>query len=203
MLTRTRGYLPHIEAPKETYFVTFRLYDSLPQSVLVRYQKEFQLEKSPNISAPWIAFNHYEAKIEKYLDSSYGQCWLRDPKIARLIADAFRKQDGNWYDLHAYTIMPNHVHILFTLKGTKILCEIIRNWKGATSFFANQLLQRSRTFWQREYFERIVKSQRKFEYIIRYIFRNPVKPGLCNEVFEWPWTKASPEIEHLLKKFFV
>jgi REP element-mobilizing transposase RayT len=141
-------------------------------------------------------------KIEKYLDTSYGQCWLRNPRIATLTIDALKKYDGQSYVLHAYTIMPNHVHVLFSLKGDAALSEVIGHWKGNSSFFANKALQRSGTFWQREYFDRTIKTERQFEYTIRYIFMNPVKAGLCAEVFQWPWTGASSEILYLLKRFF-
>jgi REP element-mobilizing transposase RayT len=33
--------------------------------------------------------------------------------IAKIVMDKFHKHDGEWYDLIAYCIMPNHVHVLF------------------------------------------------------------------------------------------
>jgi REP element-mobilizing transposase RayT len=188
MLTRTRGHLPHIEVPDGTYFLTFRLLDSLPQSVVFDYKEELEMQQKLKVHAPLILLKEYEAKIHKYLDASYGQCWLRDPRIAQLIVEAFRKHNDDRYRLHAYTIMPNHVHILFSLSDAKDLSEIICNWKGSISFYANKVLQRSGTFWQREYFDTVIKTQRQFEFAIRYIFRNPVNAGLCEDVFQWPWT---------------
>ncbi|HSP07547.1 MAG TPA: hypothetical protein VLR94_10240 [Acidobacteriota bacterium] len=112
MITRTRGYLPHTETPHDTYFVTFRLYDSLPQSIYLRYRQELEFKQRLKAEDPLTLLNLYEAKIQNYLDASCGQCFLRDPGIARMIADAFRSHDDQWYVLHAYTIMPNHVHVL-------------------------------------------------------------------------------------------
>ena len=203
MITRTRGFLPHIEVPQGTYFVTFRLFDSLPQSVLNKYRQELELKKQSNKLSAQLLTNAYQSKINKYLDSCYGKCWLRDPKIASLLVKAFQKNQDKSYTLYAYTIMPNHVHILFSLTGAQTLSKVIGNWKGATSFYANKILQRSGVFWQREYFEKIIKSQRQFEFVVRYIYRNPVKAGLCDDPFKWPWTRSSPEIEHLLKRFFI
>lgn len=203
MITRTRCYLPHTETPHDTYFVTFRLYDSLPQSIYLQYRQELEFKQRLKARDPLTLLNLYEAKIQNYLDASCGQCFLRDPRIARLVAEAFRGHSGDWYVLHAYTIMPNHVHVLISLKEVKPLSEIVRMWKGSSSFYANRLLERAGAFWQREYFERTIRSQRQFEYTIRYIFRNPVKAGLCKEVFQWPWTGSSPEIHWLLKRFFV
>jgi REP element-mobilizing transposase RayT len=203
MITRTRGFLPHTEVPQGTYFLTFRLFDSLPRFVLSQYQQELEWKKRVQPNHSQILVNVYQAKIQKYLDSSYGNCWLRDPRIASFILDAFRKHQDDWYILHACTIMPNHVYALFSLKSANDLSEVIRNLKGSTAFYANKILQRSGIFWQREYFERIVKSKRQFEFVIRYTYRNPVKAGLCDDPFKWPWTRSSQEIECLLKRFFV
>ena len=182
--------------------MTFRLCDSLPQSVYLHLREEFDRRRRIKDQDPLVLLNQYKMKIEKYLDTSYGRCWLRNPGIAKLTVDALRKYDGQSYVLHAYTIMPNHVHVLFSLKGDTVLSEVIGHWKGNSSFFANKVLQRSGTFWQREYFDRTIKTERQFEYTIRYIFMNPVRAGLCAEVFQWPWTGASPEILYLLERFF-
>ena len=203
MFTRTRGYLPHTNVLDGTYSITIRLFDSLPQSVYHRYRQELELKQRLGTYDPLILWDDYQTKIEKYLDASYRKCWLRDPRIAKLAVDGFKKYDGQRYILHAYTIIPNHAHVLFSLQNVKPLGKVIGTWKGSSSFFANKMLQRSGIFWQREYFDRIVKSQRQFEYTIRYIFMNPVKAGLCADVFQWPWTGASPEIMYLLKRFFV
>ena len=40
MIIRTRGFLPHFEREKATYFVTFRLAGSLPATVLNAWQRE-------------------------------------------------------------------------------------------------------------------------------------------------------------------
>src|SRR5262245_21306321 len=199
----SRGYLPHIEIPDGTYFVTFRLSDSLPQKVLVRFQQERSaLEKSKAID-PLLLLRDYESKIQKFLDASYGCCWLRNPAVAKVLVEALKKNDQKWYVLHAYTIMPNHVHALFSIIANGKLAEIMRNWKGASSFYSNRILQRSGVFWEHEYFERLIRSRRHFEFCIIYIFRNPVKAGLCAGVFQWPWTRASPEIHAIVKRFFM
>ena len=78
MITRTRGFLTHIEVPQGTYFLTFRLFDSLPQSVVMQYQQELEFKKRLHPANSQILTNAYQAKIQKYLDSGYGSCWLRD-----------------------------------------------------------------------------------------------------------------------------
>jgi hypothetical protein len=150
MITRTRGYLPHQDVPDGTYFVTFRLFDSLPQSVLLQYRQELEMKQRLKIHNPLSLLDDYETKIHNYLDGSRGQCWLRHSEIATVIIDVLRNHDIEWYVLHAYTIMPNHVHILFSLNQIKKISEIVGNWKGSTSFYANKILSRNGKFWQRE-----------------------------------------------------
>jgi REP-associated tyrosine transposase len=88
MITRTRGYLPHQDVPDETYFVTFRLFDSLPQSVLLQYREELEMKQKLKIYNPLALLDVYELKIETYLDNSFGCCWLRDPTVATSVIDA-------------------------------------------------------------------------------------------------------------------
>ena len=46
MISRSRGYLPHLEIPQGTYLVTFRLEDSLPANLLIHWKKELQHQKN-------------------------------------------------------------------------------------------------------------------------------------------------------------
>jgi REP element-mobilizing transposase RayT len=202
MISRTRGYLPHFEIPEGTYFLTFRLADSLPTEVLIQLRTECKL--SP--MCRWYraqSFNiEYRSKVESYLDTGRGECLLKEPKIARLVIDALLSLNGEKYILHAWTIMPNHVHVLFTMNNISDLSSVIQKWKGSSAFYANRVLQRRGTFWQPEYFDRLVRSPRQFEFFIRYIYNNPVKAGLCEKVFHWPWTGCSPDMQILLNRYF-
>lgn len=202
MYARSRGYLPHFKVPSGTYFVTFRLCDSLPKSVLLRFQQELALQKKLKPRDEVFLVHEYQTKIERYLDQSYGACWLRDPKIAGIVLSALRKYNTDWYELHVYTVMPNHVHVLFSSKDIQSLDEILQNWKGASGFYANKALNRTGHFWQREYCDKWIRSRRQFEFYVRYIFRNPVKAGFCKEVHEWPWTGSSPEIQDFVKRYW-
>lgn len=99
--------------------------------------------------------------------------------------------------------MPNHIHVLFTILDGFSLAGILHSWKSFTAHQANRVLNSTSSFWQREYFDTLVKSERQLEFVIRYILNNPVKAGLCPEVFQWPWTGASVEIQEIARKFFV
>jgi REP element-mobilizing transposase RayT len=201
MYSRTRGYLPHLEVSQGTYFLTFRLDDSLPAALLQKWKTELMLKKAHQQKA-YLLDDEYETKIQSYLDTCSGNCWLRNPKIADIVANALRYFDGTRYVLHAWTIMPNHVHVLFTLIGANTLESVIHSWKSFTAHKANQLLNRTGRFWQPEYFDRSVKTTRQFEYCVRYILKNPIKAGLCKEFYQWPWSKTSIELEGMVERFF-
>jgi putative DNA methylase len=187
MNSRSRGYLPHLETSAATYFVTFRLADSLPTTLLLWWKNELQHKINLDKAKAEIFTHEYNYKIEKYIDSGYGNCWLKDPEIAAIVKNAVRYFDRERYVLHAWTIMPNHVHVLFTLLEGRSLSEILHSWKSFTAKRVNQLRGLSGRFWQPEYFERLIKRERQFEFTLRYILNNPVKAGLCNEFQAVVW----------------
>ncbi|MCI0614802.1 transposase [bacterium] len=202
MISRSRGYLPHLELSEGTYFVTFRLMDSLPSSVLTRLKQECFFKKGEQIPNVFLSKDKYHEKIEKLLDKGVGECWLRNPDIAKIVVNALKRFDDQQYNLHAWTVMPNHIHVLFTLESSSNLSSVVQGWKGATAFQANRMLERTGRFWQPEYFDVLVKTSRHFEFYLRYIFNNPVKAGLCAEVFHWPFTGCSVHLRYYFDRFF-
>ena len=201
MHIRTRGYLPHIFQPNSIYFVTFRLADSLPAAVLLKCKEKAQSR----------AFDHsdkrvnyrYQRAVQDYLDTSNGDCWLRKPEIASMVNNAIRYFNNQRYELLVWTIMPNHVHVLFKLLGDISVSSILHSWKSFTSKEANKILNRTGEFWQREYFDILARSERQLEFFLRYVLNNPVKAGLCEQIFQWPWTGCSEEMQAIARKFFL
>jgi hypothetical protein len=78
-----RGYLPHVKREGASYFVTFRLSDSMPQEVLRKWQLERD-ERIATLQARAAEVEEierdYRRKIERYLDQGYGVCWLYRPR---------------------------------------------------------------------------------------------------------------------------
>jgi REP element-mobilizing transposase RayT len=202
MISRSRGYLPHIVSSQSTYFVTFRLADSLPTPLLLHWQNELRQKTNLDRTNSEEFFYEYDRKIEKYLDNCHGHCWLKNPDIANVVKNALCYFDKNRYVLHAWTIMPNHIHVLFTVAAGLTVSSILHSWKSFTSKQANKLLGTSGRFWQPEYFDRLAKSSRQFEFTLRYILNNPVKAGLCKEFQEWPLFGCSSEMMQLVHRFF-
>jgi REP element-mobilizing transposase RayT len=203
MNSRSRGYLPHLEISEGTYFLTFRLADSIPAALLVKFKSELLMKNNSITPADiFLGKDEYEKKIQTLLDKGIGACWLSNPEIAEVVVKSLRQFEGERYFLHAWTIMPTHVHVLFTIRSSFDLSTIIQKWKGSTAFQANRILNRTGRFWQPEYFETLVKSKRQFEFCLRYILNNPVKAGLCTEVYHWRWSGCSIDLKFVAERFF-
>src|SRR3954471_12785355 len=158
----SRGYLPHFDSQDLIQFVTYRLADSLPLEALDRIQSS----------------DRPESLRDELLDRGSGACWLRLPQIAQIIEQSFLAFDGDRYRLHAWTIMPNHVHLLFSVLARSTLSDIVASWKKFTARQSNQLLGRSGPFWQADYWDRFVRNEAHFNATVDYIDNNPVKAGL-------------------------
>ena len=185
----TRGYLPHFDAgPFRTQFITFRLFDSLPQSVLRRIRMEIELKKPENISRETFVL------AERYLDKGYGSCFLKRRDVAAIVRDALFKYDGERYRLNSWVIMPNHAHVMMRpLEGQKYE-KIMHSIKSYTANEANKLLGRTGAFWMREAFDRYIRDNEHFGRVISYIENNPVKAGLCALPEQWEFSSAwAPE----------
>jgi len=180
----TRGYLPHFDGGEIPQMVTIRLIDSFPTALLQEWEQELSLMH------PIEAECERHRRIEDYLDKGLGTAWLSRPDIADLVARAVRLFDGTRYLLHAWCVMPNHVHVLLTPREGEILSGILHSWKSFTAQKANALLGKQGPFWQREYFDRFVRSENHFAEAVIYIENNPVKAGLCEDPVQWPFGSA-------------
>ena len=129
--------------------------------------------------------------MDRYLDQArYGPCWLRQENIARLVADAihYGERELAHYQLYAWVIMPNHVHILLPLVAPS---KLFHSLKGFTARGANLMLRRAGApFWQRESYDRWIRDDRERERVQAYIEDNPVKAGLVAQCRDYRWSSA-------------
>jgi len=116
---------------------------------------------------------------------------LARPEIARLVVEALVEgQDTlDHYDLHAFVVMANHVHVLITPKVP--IPKLLQRLKGSTARQANQMLGLTgRTFWQEERYDRWVRDEKEFQRIRAYIEENPLQAGLVAAPEDYPWSSA-------------
>jgi REP element-mobilizing transposase RayT len=115
---------------------------------------------------------------------------LRQPDIAHLLEEAFLNFDGVRYRLLAWSVMPNHVHVLIEAITPHSLSAIVHSWKSFTANRANRLLGRSGAFWYPDYFDRAIRDGHHFRVAVEYIENNPVKAGLVLRAELWPYGSA-------------
>lgn len=174
----SRQRLPHLDAEAWTQFVTFRLYDSMPQALLDKWRTECASD------------TQFRKRIERYLDAGIGECFLADPSVAKIVEDALKFHAGTKYLLHSWVLMPNHGHVMLTPLAKMHLPDIMHSIKSYSAQMANRLLGRSGQFWQHESFDRYIRDRRHFNAVVRYIEMNPVKAGLCDKPEEWRFGSA-------------
>jgi putative transposase len=133
---------------------------------------------------------HPESIRDEMLDRGLGACWLGQGRIAQIVEQAFFAFDGMRYRLHAWTVMPNHVHVLITVLPDFPLGSIVGSWKWYTARQANKLLGRTGAFWQDDYWDRFIRNDEHFAATVAYIDLNPVKAGLVGAPGLWPWGSA-------------
>lgn len=179
----TANRLPHWQQKGAVYFVTFRLADAVPRHLRTQWESERDawLRVHPQ---PWSAevqrkyHNRFSGAIECWLDAGHGSCVLRRHDCAEVVAKALHHFYGDKIAQIAWVVMPNHVHAVFVLNPAWPLEKIILSWKGFTARRINPLIGRKGSFWQRDYFDRLVRDARHLANCIRYIRRNPTKARL-------------------------
>ena len=170
-----RGYLPHCDFPGLVQFVTFRLADSMPASRRGEWEHLLKIED----------VRERRTKLEEYLDRGAGECHLCDPRIAKLCEEALLFFHNERYELLAWCVMPNHVHVLVHVWEWP-LWKMEVAWK---KFVAPKALA-LQSFWQREYWDTFMRDDAQEKRAIRYIESNPAKAKLCRVAEEWPFSSA-------------
>jgi type I restriction enzyme R subunit/putative DNA methylase len=192
----SRGYLPHVKREGASYFVTFRLADSLPKEVLLRFEREHAetlrgLPAGASSEAVQEIHRELRRKVERCLDKGYGECLLRRPDLADMVAEALLYFHDEQYLLDEWVIMPNHVHVIVWPMPNFTLSEILKSRKRRTARQANLMLGKTgERFWQPESFDHWIRNDDEKGRIRRYIRMNPVNCRLCKAPEEWKWSSA-------------
>ncbi len=182
--------LPHWFQPQATYFITFRTEDSLPRHIARQwYDKRSVWLAQHEISTSMPDWKDKLAELPEvlrknfhqifsqqymeYLDKGLGTCVLKQPRLAKIVANSLLHFDGDRYYIGDFVIMPNHVHLLVCLLGNTDLLKQCRSWKRFSAVKINQVLRQTGRFWQEESFDHLVRSPEQFRAIQEYIRKNP------------------------------
>jgi len=144
-----------------------------------------------------LALRHF-AMLESLLDrAGDGPTWLSNHRVAKVVTEALHYRDGKQYRLDVFSIMPNHVHVVFkpSIRHDipESLSSIMHSLKRNPAKRANEVLSRSGAFWEHETFDHYIRNQGEWKRIVRYVLNNPVKAGLIKAWPEWPWNYVRGE----------
>ncbi len=174
----TQGDLPHWSQEGKITFVTYRLADSIPLHAQKVYKESIQAWRAKHKPALTIAEEQELERLkltlmEQLLSKCLGSCLLRKPKVRQVVSESLHHFDHQHYHLHDYVIMPNHVHVLAESIGEHTMQQIVSAWKSYTAHRLNALLEKTGEVWQRESFDRIMRSPRNYWHVVDYIAQNP------------------------------
>jgi putative transposase len=112
------------------------------------------------------------------------------------VLGAYRAQRR--FKLHAFVIMPDHLHLLITPAPDVSLEKSVQFIKGGFSF----RLKSKREVWERSFNEVQIRSAEKFDACKRYIEENPLRAGLVKSAAEYAFSSASlGEVDGLPEHF--
>jgi REP element-mobilizing transposase RayT len=166
--------LPHLYQVGRPLFVTWRLFGSLPR----------------NRRFPELTSGEAFVAMDRILDSAKtGPRYLAMAEISQMVTEAILCRDQRQYELHAFVVMANHVHLLIT--PMLHVARIMHSLKRYTAAEANRILGRTgQRFWQEESYDRLVRDGREFDRIRNYIDNNPVKAGVVSRPEDYCWSSA-------------
>ena len=129
------------------------------------------------------------------MDQGLGACWFRSPEYAGLMREVLLNRHGDDCELHAWVIMPNHVHVLYRPAPGRTLATVVGSWKAIVAHRLNKMAGRTGGLWEREYWDRYVRGAAHYARIVEYIHANPVRAGLAAHEQDWSWSSAREWIE--------
>ena len=175
-----RRRLPHFHPNGSYVFLTWRLWGSLPRGT----------EKSALHLTPGQAYAAADHSLDRLAS---GPLWLKDRRVGNLVSHAVLSgaDERRFYELRAWVVMPNHVHLL--ILPLVPVPRLMRWLKGSTARGANQILGRTgQPFWQDESFDHYLRAASDVNRTVAYIEQNPVSAGLVCSAGQWPWSSAGP-----------
>ncbi|RYG33215.1 hypothetical protein EON81_18750 [bacterium] len=107
-----------------------------------------------------------------------------------MVEDAMLHRHPDSWDLYAWTIMPNHLHMLVRFSDEIAMFKVLQVFKGWTGNQANGILGVRGAYWFREYHDRFIRDENHFANCVDYIDLNPVKAGLCEKAEDWAFGSA-------------
>lgn len=117
-------------------------------------------------------------------------------RVAMLLIDVLRdNREKCRFQLHAYVVMRDHIHLLLTPAAENPLEKCMQFIKGGFSFRAKKELGFDREVWQSGFKLHRIEDPRDYAAHVLYIHENPVKAGMVTRAEDYPYSSANPKIE--------
>ena len=170
---RSRGYLPHCDEHSLVQHIVFGLNDGF---------------RAP---PPAIADSGKRALwADREFDIGHGSQLLRTPEVASIVQGSLLFGDGDDYALAAWCVMPTHIHVVIKVLQNGTVPKIVQRWKSFSAHEINRMLGRKGVLWQREYFDRFMRSEQQFAWTVAYVESNPVAAGFVERPADWLFSSA-------------
>ena len=151
--------LPHLDIRGHYQFITFRTHESV-DAFLQKLQNQNQSNSKNQLA------------IDKYLDESPKGGYLKG-EVLTLLTQFLKEKDKVLYELVAFSIMPNHVHLL--IMPLDKLPIVVQKIKGGSAKIINECMGRKGKFWASDYYDRLIRNEKHFSVVYQYIENNPLK----------------------------
>ena len=114
-----------------------------------------------------------------------------DFAMARYLINEMRTlHEADQLESLAWVLMPDHLHWLLVVNKTE-LSEIVRIFKGKSSFDLKKSFHHDGAFWQRGFYDHVLRKEEDLRAAARYIVANPLRAGLVERIADYPhWDAA-------------
>ena len=206
-----RQKLPHIQPVGASFFVTFRLFGSIPMAAVdnlkIKYEEKlFEIKKkdTSDHQKNLEIFNLRKRYLVEYDELMHkinaGPTHLANDKVREIVQNQLHRYDNELYTLVCYSKMSNHVHILIDtyIQIADIVDDnaiemkyqqldvIMKKIKGASAWNSNLELNKKGKFWERESFDIYIRNEQMYRNVIHYILNNPVEAKMVNNWQDFP-----------------
>lgn len=178
-------------SPVSTYWAVLRLTDALPAELMTRLRSEEEEANRTEGGDEAALRRRIAQRIEAELNAGHGDCWLRDEQVARLVQSALQAGHGRRYTLRAWSVLPNHLQVIFTTAEGVDAGAVVREWRSYTTSQVNLALDRGAVeLWERVPYLRALEDEAEVMRRIRNVEFRAVNAGLCRRPRDWKWSSA-------------
>jgi putative transposase len=120
-----------------------------------------------------------------------------------LLRDSFRRSKKRYdYNIDAIVILPDHLHMIITPKNSKEYSKIIAHIKRSFSYGLDMKIKEEAKsnlsassyrrnlsgIWQKRFYEHTIRNEKDYAKILNYIYTNPIKHGLVENIDDWKYS---------------